>query len=141
MAREAFISSYEDLEALRLRFEEFRSGHEKRTRLPEELWQAAAEIAGRRSMNVVCRSLRLDANSLKKWMGQQDSKPAKAKRKARRQTTEAPAHFVELFTPAASGGSSCMVEVDSPRGGKLRLEWKGVSASEVTELIRTFAGQ
>jgi hypothetical protein len=139
MAREAFISSYEDLEALRLRFEEFRSGHERRTRLPEELWQAAAEIAGRRGMNVVCRSLRLDANSLKKRMGQ-DRKPAKAKRKAGRRRPEAAAHFVELFTPAASGGSSCIVEVDSPRGGKLRLEWKGVSASEVTELISTFAG-
>ncbi len=139
MAREAFISSYEDLEVLRLRFEEFRSGHEKRTRLPEELWRAAAEIARHRGMSVVCRSLRLDANSLKKWMGQ-DSKSAKAKRKARKQTTEAPAHFVELFTPAASGGSSCMVEVESPQGGKLRLEWKSVSASEVTQLIRTFAG-
>ena len=42
MAQEAFISSYEDLEALRLRFEEFRSGHQKRTRLPEELWIAVA---------------------------------------------------------------------------------------------------
>jgi len=66
MAREALISSYEDLEALRVQFEEFRSGHEKRTRLPEELWRAAAEIARHRGMNVVCRSLRLDANSLKK---------------------------------------------------------------------------
>jgi len=139
MAREALISSYEDLEALRVQFEEFRSGHEKRTRLPEELWRAAAEIARHRGMNVVCRSLRLDANSLKKWMGQ-DSKPVKEKRKARKQTKEAAAHFVELFTPAVSGGSSCMVEVDSPRGVKLRLEWKGVSASEVTQLIRTFAG-
>ncbi len=140
MAREAFISSYEDLEALRLRLEEFRNGHERRTRLPEELWQAAVEIAGRRGMNLVCRSLRLDANSLKKRMGQ-SSKPARAKRKTGKQTMEAAAHFVELFTPAASGGSSCMVEVDSPRGGKLRLEWKGVSASEVTALICTFAGQ
>jgi hypothetical protein len=139
MAREAFISNYEDLEALRVQFEEFRSGHEKRTRLPEGLWRSAAEIARRRGMNVVCRSLRLDANSLKKWMGQ-DSKPAKAKRKVRRPRTEAPTHFVELFTPAASGGSSCMVEVESPQGGKLRLEWKGVSASEVTQLIRAFAG-
>ena len=139
MAREALISSYEDLEALRVQFEEFRSGHEKRTRLPEELWRAAAEIARHRGMNVVCRSLRLDANSLKKWMGQ-DSRPTKAKRKARKHNAEAPAHFVELFTPAASGGSSCVVEVDSPSGGKLRLEWRGVSASEVTQLIRTFAG-
>jgi hypothetical protein len=140
MAREALMSSYEDLEALRIRFEEFRSGHEKRTRLPEELWRAAGEVAGRRGMNVVCRSLRLDADSLKKWMGQ-DAKPAKAKRKLKKHKVETAAHFVELFTPAAGSGSACIVEVESSQGGKLRLEWKGVSASEVTQLIRTFAGE
>src|SRR5271167_2121402 len=62
-------SSFDDVEELRKRFEEFRSQHQTRTRLPEELWRAAGEIAGRRGMNLVCRCLRLDANSLKKWMG------------------------------------------------------------------------
>lgn len=139
MAREPYSSGYEDLEGLRVRFEEFRSGHQRRRRLPEELWRAAAEIAERRGMNVVCRSLRLDANSLKKWMGQ-DTKAAKAKRKPRKQKAETTAHFVELFTPAATSGSACTVEVESPQGGKLRLDWKGVTASEVTQLICTFAG-
>jgi Transposase IS66 family len=62
-------SRYDDVEELRKRFEEFRSQHKTRTRLPEELWRAAAEIAGRRGMNLVSRCLRLDANSVKKWMG------------------------------------------------------------------------
>ena len=51
-------SNFDDVEELRKRFEEFRNQHETRTRLPEELWRAAAEIAERRGINLVCRCLR-----------------------------------------------------------------------------------
>ena len=44
MTRALYNSSFEDVEQLRKRFEDFRSQREKRTRLPEELWRAAAEI-------------------------------------------------------------------------------------------------
>jgi hypothetical protein len=137
--REAYNSDFEDVEALRLQFEEFRSRHTSRTRLPEELWRAAAEIAQRRGMNVVARSLRLDATSLKKWMGQRVG-PRPAKRKAIKRGN-APA-FVELFAPAADGSASnCVLEVESAQGAKLRLEWKGATSSELTQLVRAFAGQ
>jgi hypothetical protein len=33
------------------------------------------------------------------------------------------------------------VEVESPRGGKLRLELKGIGTGEIAQLIHTFAGQ
>ena len=75
MTRVTYDSGFDDLEDLRKRFEEFRNQHETRTRLPEELWQTAAEIAERRGMNLVCRCLRLDANSLKNWMGKGVSEP------------------------------------------------------------------
>jgi hypothetical protein len=55
MTRETRDSSFDDVEELKKRFEEFRSRHQTRTRLPEELWRAAAEVAGRRGMNLVCR--------------------------------------------------------------------------------------
>jgi hypothetical protein len=136
--REAYNSGFEEMEALRLRFEEFRGRHARRTRLPGELWRAAAEIAERCGVNVVARSLRLDANSLKKWMGQGlNPQPARRKpvKRANGQT------FVELFAPAAGGASNCILEVESPQGAKLRLEWKTVTNRELTQLIRAFAGQ
>ena len=136
--RETYNSCFEDVEALRLRFDEFRSRHASRTRLPEELWRAAAEIAVRRGMNVVARCLRLDVNSLKKWMGQ-GTNPRATKRSAVNHAT-AP-EFVELFAPAAGGAGNCVLEVESPQGAKLRLEWKGASSSELTQLIRAFVGQ
>jgi hypothetical protein len=33
------------------------------------------------------------------------------------------------------------VEVESPHGGKLRMELKGVATSEIAQLIQLFAGQ
>jgi hypothetical protein len=42
MMRVTHGSSFDDVEELRKRFEEFRSQHQKRTRFPEELWRAAA---------------------------------------------------------------------------------------------------
>ena len=98
MTRALYNSSFDDVEELRKRFEDFRSQHEKRTRLPEELWRAAAEIAERRGMNLVCRCLRLDANSLKKWMGKSVSEPRRKRAIKTQQRRRPPAAFVELLT-------------------------------------------
>ena len=133
--------SFEDVEELRRRFEEFRSQHRTRTRLPEELWRAAAEIAERRGINLVCRCLRLDSNSLKKWMGK-GVHGSGARRVGRKRTARTPAAtFMELLTPATSVAASCVVEVESQRGGKLRLELKGIATSEIARLIHSFADQ
>jgi hypothetical protein len=48
--------------------------------------------------------------------------------------------FVELLASGSGGmAASCLVEVESPRGAKLRLELKGIQTSELAELIRAFA--
>jgi hypothetical protein len=141
MMRATHNSNYDDVEELRKRFEEFRSQHQTRTRLPEELWRAAAEIAERRGMNLVCRHLRLDANSLKKWMGKGVSGSGPKHARKKRSPRTPPAAFVELITPAPRVAASCIIEVESQRGGKLRLELKGIATSEIAEWIHNFAGQ
>lgn len=50
----------EELEQLRQRLNEFRSRHVLRSRLPESLWTAAAELAKREGMYQTARALRLD---------------------------------------------------------------------------------
>jgi hypothetical protein len=146
MTRSSQNSGYQDLEELRVRFEEFRSANPPRTRLPEELWRAAAEIAAQRGIKVAARVLHLDTNSLKKWVGKQAgfAEPKRAKRKYTRRKAaviETPATFLELLAPSPGSAASCIVEVESPRGGKLRMELKGVATREIAELIQAFAGQ
>ena len=97
-------------------------------------------MARRRGVNPVCRCLRLDVNSLKKWLEEQagETQPKRARKK---HAAIPPAAFVELLTPASVAAASCIGEVESPRGGKLRLELKGIAASEIAQLIHTFEGQ
>ena len=52
------------------------------------------------------------------------------------QPATAPAAFLELM-PQPVGVSDCVIEVEGP-GGKMRLQWKGATASDLTGLIRVW---
>jgi hypothetical protein len=147
MTRSTLDSGYQDLEELRVRLAEFRSAHQPRTRLPEELWRAAAEIAAQRGMKITARLLHLDRNSLTKWMDkeagetQRPAEPKRAKRKytrTRAAVMETPANV--SGTAGSLSGQCCQLHRGSS-GGKLRMELKGLGASEIAQLLHTFAGR
>ena len=60
-------SHREDVEQLGRRFAEFRSTHPVRSRLPEELWAAAAKLARRDGIEATALALDVDRPSLQKW--------------------------------------------------------------------------
>jgi hypothetical protein len=137
-------SHREDAEQLRRRFEEFRSTHAVRSRLPEELWAAAAKLARRDGIEATAQMLDVDRPSLQKWTnrfepraGAKPRKPPRQRQPGRREHTT-PA-FVELLAGTTGAAASCLVEVESPRGAKLRLELKAIPTSDLAELIRAFA--
>lgn len=127
----------DDVEQVRRRWAEWRSTHAVRSRLPEELWAAAAELVQRDGIDAVARALDVDKPSLRKWAGRLKQGPPQAtgRKSQLKERADALPAFVELL----GTGTSCLVEVESPRGAKLRLEWKGIQASELAELIRAFA--
>ncbi len=133
----------EDVEQMRRRFEEFRSTHAVRSRLPEELWAAAAKLARRDGIEATARALEVDRPSLQKWTDRFERVQPEPRKPARRRqpgrTEHAAPAFVELLAATTGVTLSCMVEVESPRGGKLRLELKGIQTSALAELIRAFA--
>ena len=148
MAQES-ASHREDVEQLGRRFEEYRSRHPVRSRLPEELWEAAAKLARRDGMEATALALEVDRPSLQKWTDRFEPGVQVKARKPRRQhragrTESAAPAFVELLAQTTgatlhSRETNCVVEVESPRGGKLRLELKAVQTSALAELIRSFA--
>lgn len=129
----------ENVEQVRRRFAEWRSTHAVRSRLPEELWTAAAELVEREGINATARALAVDKPSLRKWADRLQQVPAPKRRKSqpKRGSTSAPA-FVELLASASGGVTNCLVEVESPQGGKLRLELKAIATTELAGLIRAF---
>jgi len=148
MTRES-ASHREDVEQLGRRFAEFRSTHPVRSRLPEELWAAAAKLARRDGIAATALALEVDRPSLQKWTDRfepgaqvQPGKPRRPRRAGG--TVSAEPVFMELLAQTSGatvrrGETSCLVEVESQRGAKLRLELKGIPTSALVELIRAFA--
>lgn len=122
------------LEQLRRRFEEFRNRQTKHSRLPESLWKAAAELARRQGVNPTARALRLDYTALKRRTEEGGQRKAK-----RRLAT--PPTFMEFVAGGAKPVTNCTVEVESARGGKLRLDLAAIATTELVNLIRAFVVQ
>ena len=140
MAQETAVYR-DDVEQVRRRWAEWRSTHAVRSRLPEELWAAAVELVQRDGIDATARALDVDKPSLRKWAGRLHParlQPSRRKSQPKQSANALPA-FVELLASGSSTATSCLVEVESPRGAKLRLELKGMQASELAELIRAFA--
>jgi hypothetical protein len=139
MAQEA-AASREDVEQLRRRFAEYRSTHAVRSRLPDELWAAAAEFVVRDGIDATARALEVDKPSLRKWADRFQPRPERKPPRGpgKRKGSDPPA-FVELLASQTGAGTSCLVEVESPRGAKLRLELKAIPTGALAELIRAFA--
>ena len=134
MASEA-ASYHEDVEQLQRRFVEFRQAHAARSRLPKQLWGAAAKLARRDGIAATARVLGVDRPSLQKWTDRLEPREAKSPihkslRRHRRDGIAPPA-FVELLAASTATAISCVVEVESGSGGKLRLDLKAIAPSQL----------
>ncbi len=107
----------EDLVQLSQRFDEWRSAQPPRSRLPESMWAAAAEMAQRHGVHRTTKVLRLDYTRLKKRL------PPTAG--IARTRTPSP-DFLELLTSPEGAAAECVVEVESSRG-RMRVAMKGVA--------------
>ena len=58
-------SAADDLARTRTLFEHWRATRQGRSKIPEELWQAALALHGRYSASQLCRELRLSAGALR----------------------------------------------------------------------------
>jgi hypothetical protein len=113
------------LEEAKARFENWRQNRRGKTAIPDELWAAAVEVAGKEGINRTSTELRVEWNHLKRRMV--------AASKA--STKPAPPAFVELVTPRPQGLPECIIELESQRG-KLRIQLKNASASYLATLSR-----
>jgi hypothetical protein len=109
------------LEEAKARFGEWRKNRRGKARIPAELWSAAVEVARKEGINRTARELHVAWDDLKRHMPATGAVP------------QQPA-FVELVTPVQSV-AECTLEVEGRRG-KLRIQLKGASASDLASLSR-----
>jgi hypothetical protein len=122
----------EPIAQLQRQLDQFRSTQPGRTKLPESLWQAAVELAREHGVYSVAHPLRLDYMKLKKQLG---GPPTRRRKKATKVT------FVELTPQAVSVQfEECVIELESPGGNKMRIQWKTTAPPDWTNLLRTWRG-
>lgn len=98
-----------------------------RARMPEALWDEALALAGQVGVYQAAAVLGLSYSTLKRRFDAEVQGPEL--------TAEVPA-FVEWLAPAVGGSvAECVVEFESPRGARLRLEMKGVPAQGLAGLL------
>ncbi len=115
----------DDLLELSQRLEEWRSVNPPRTRLPEPIWAAAAEMAQRHGLHCTTKTLRMDYTRLKKRLSPAAQPPGTA-----------PAAFLELLAGPATGPAECVVELESVHG-RMRVAMKGM-ALDWSRLLRAW---
>ncbi len=118
----------EPIVQLQRQLDQFRSTQPRRSKLPESLWQAAVDLARQHGVHSVAQPLRLDYMGLKKRLGEPSSHRRKAPRAA----------FVELITPPPATLEECVIEFESSRGAKMRIQWKASASPDWTSLLRAW---
>ena len=114
---------------VRDRFTEWRRTRAKKARIPEELWDAAIEVARRDGVNRTAQALHLDGGKLMRRMVAAGSEPE-------RKTEDVPATFLELVSSPPEMRIECVVEAERPGGSTVRVQLKSVTMREVAELGR-----
>ena len=130
MSRKGTRSIAEPIVQLQRELEEYRRMPPRRAKLPESIWEAAAELAREHGVYAVAQALRLDYMGLKKRLGEVAS---------RRPNKSKPV-FVELIAPSPAAGEECLIAFESTRGGKMSIHWPVRVAPDWTALLRAWRG-
>ena len=127
MSQGSHRPSRDTLSDAQSQFERWRQNRIRGTRIPETLWQAAAEAAGEYGVSRTSQALGLDYYGLKKrvesTLEASESEPA-----AEREFLEIP-----LFASAAD----CVLELVDAQGTRLRVELRGSAAAHCQTLAQT----
>jgi len=119
------------LEEVRERFEQWRDSRNKRGRIPDALWQAAATLYPAYSLHQISRTLHLNHTKLKQCIHEQQTVSS---------LPPVPA-FIELGLSDAVTPCECIVEMQHRDGARMRVQVKGGGRPDLMKLVRQFWGR
>ncbi len=112
------------------RIEEWRKAPNSPRRMPEELWEAAANLSKNYSIYRISKALRVNYRSL-----QQRVQPERKELPVRK---EQPPAFIELGIEQPSSLSECVIEMEDGSGAKMRMHFRGKTDFDLLELGKAF---
>lgn len=134
----------QQLSKLKRSLDDWRRGAKPPRIIPEEIWQQAVEAADEHGVGAVARHVGLDHAKLKLKLAQERpvamSADGPSKGLAVSTAPELPASFFELLAPAEASRlpERCIVEVESGRGARMRLEVSSLETPGLVHLVREF---
>jgi len=120
------------LEVVRDQFETWRKRRPCRGRIPETLWQAAADLCREHFICEVSQALRLNYNDLK-------DRVQRSRDRGLAVGQGPDLGFVKLDLGPPIMASECLVEMEAANGSKMRMTFRGVLRDvDPVELSRAF---
>lgn len=119
-------------EAARREIEAWRQSRTSRSRIPENLWILATDLARECGVFQTARELRLNYGALRNRIG------PKGPRIGRSKQVPAPMGFVEVVPSPAAGFSECTVEIERGKGTKIKIHLKSREAPDLGAIGNAF---
>jgi hypothetical protein len=115
-----------DIDEVSEQFKQWRQTRQAREKIPQELWDSAARLASKYSVNRVSKALRISYEGLRKRLGNEkyEVKPS----------------FMELGAGNFLTPSQCIVELEKADGSKMRLMVGDEHAVELISIGKAFCG-
>jgi hypothetical protein len=127
--KQRHISSLDRLSEVHRQCERWRKDRRRGTRIPEDLWRAAADVSREVGVSKTAQELRLDYYKLRRLTETQlEARP--------RPQAPPEGGFLELSL-GAPALPECVLEIEDPRGARLRVELKGATPAHLEILTRT----
>jgi len=120
-----------NLEQVQQRFESWRQRRIKRTRIPQNLWKAAAALSEEYSIFHLSKALRVNYTALKKQVVKFNTPKAST-------AYVSSSTFVELPPPSSLVVQESTIEMIKRDGAVMRMNIKGAASSDFLELGKAF---
>ena len=124
----------DSLNRLGAQLESWREHYSAPTPIPPEIWAKAGELVQHLGIARVSKALRLDYSRLKRISLDREAAGKLSQASAAVQT------FVEVRSAPGSSMGKCVLEIESIRGARMRIQMESPQCSSQVTLIREFAG-
>jgi len=125
-----FSSKNSTLEEIRDQFETWRKTREKRTTIPDVLWEAAVSLCPRYSLCQVSKALRLNYSDLKLRV--------QASQSFLQSSPVIDPAFIDLGLKNPIFPAEYTIEMEDQNGAKMRMYFKGEAGLDLLELGKVF---
>jgi len=127
MDKQIISSSQPAFEEVHRKLESWRKIKRHLEPIPKDIWQAAADLARKHSVNTVSKALRLSYTDLKDRV----CGPSKSKPKNKRRPD-----FIEIGQPFLIPEAT--LEMENKKGSHLKISFKGRTDFDLMALAKTF---